>query len=116
MSLNYAYIVLVTEALVGQDIAQTIADFDPAAHVILVASLAEAEAALAQIDTVAVAFVAGKPHCFAGSHFAAAITARGGRLVLLGVEAEASGPTADFDVLTQPFDTDAVIRKLRLLG
>jgi len=37
---------------------------------------------------------------------------RGGRVVLLGVEAEAAGPSPVYDVLPQPFDTDAVLATL----
>jgi len=113
MTLNDAYIILVSETLVAQDIAQTIADFDPAAHVILVTNPAEIETALADVGSLSVAFIAGNPHSFVGSPVEQAIRARGGRTVLLGVEAETTGPTADFDVLAQPFDTDAVLNKLR---
>ena len=113
MPVTCAYIILVSETLVAQDIAQTIADFDPGAEVILARTAEEAEAALCEIDTVAVAFIGGNPRGFVGSPVAKAIAERGGRAVLLGVEAEATGATADFDVLAQPFDTDAVLGKLR---
>ena len=116
VSVRRTYLIVVSEMLVAQDIAQTIADFDAAADVIFAKCTAEAEAALAWSDTVAIAFVASRPQNFVGSTLAGAISARGGRVVLLGVEAEATGPTSGFDVLSQPFDTDSLIARLRAVG
>jgi len=106
------YLVLVTETLVAQDIAQTITDFDPASKVICAGSLAAAEVAVAAEHAIEIAFVAGNPGQFAQSALHRGLIARGSRVVLLGYEAEASGPTPVFDVLQQPFDTAAVVAKL----
>ncbi len=99
---------MVPETLVAQDIALTIADFDPAAAVIFAKSAAEAETALGSVAHLAVAFVSDRPSTFVPSALASAIADRGGRVVMLGIEAESTGPTPQFDVLTQPFDIDAV--------
>lgn len=106
------YLVQVTEAVVAFDIAQTITDFDPASEVICVRSFAEAEQALSTIGTLEIAFVADCPGRFVGSALHRRLVERGGRVVLLGLEAETTGPTPMFDVLAQPFNTDAVLAKL----
>jgi len=108
-----SYLVVEPEALIATDLAQTIVSFDPDARVICARSLAEAEASLLQIGSLEIALVAGCPSRFVGSALHCGIVERGGRVVLLGVEAEASGPTPAFDVLPQPFDTNAVVRRLR---
>lgn len=107
------YIVRVSETLVAQDLAQTIVDFDPGATVVFATTLQEAVAALDGAAALAVAFISGNPDDVLGCGLSRAITDRGGRVVLLGLEAEARGPSAAFDVLLQPFDTDAVVAKLR---
>ncbi len=90
----------------------TIADYDRGARVIVVRMPADAEAALVDVSELKVAFVAARPSNFRGSSLERAIVQRGARLVMLGIEAESVGPTPDFDVLSQPFDTDAVLAKL----
>ena len=107
-----SYLVLVPEAVIATDLAQTIALFDPGAEVICVRSMVEAEAALPLVDAVEIAFVAGCPSRFVDSALHRGIAERGGRVVMLGIEAEVAGPTPVFDVLPQPFDTDAVLTKL----
>lgn len=113
MAYSRGYLVVVTERVVADDIAQTIADFDPASNVVCANSLAEAEAALPAIGPVELAFIAGCPTSFVGSALHRGLSERGGRVILLGIEAEMTGPTPVFDVLPQPFDTDAVIAKLQ---
>ncbi len=107
------YLVFIKETLIARDIAEIITDFDPDADVICAASLADAQSSLVDARTVEIAFVAGAPSAFLETPLHHSIVARGGRLVLLGLEAEAVGPTSIFDVLTQPFDTSAVMAKLR---
>lgn len=111
-----SYLVLVPEMLVAQDIALTIADFDPAAEVICAKSQHEAQAALGRVGALTLAFVSDRPSTFVQSPLASAIAERGGRVVMLGIEAENTGPTETFDVLHQPFDTDAVMAKLSARG
>lgn len=113
LTLSRSYLVHVTERVVALDIAQTITDFDPTSKVICATSMAEAEAALSSIGSVELAFVAGCPSRFVGSVLHRGLLERGGRVVLLGIEAEDAGSSPVFDVLSQPFDTDAVIAKLR---
>lgn len=109
---SHNYLVLVAEILVAQDIALTIGDFDPAAQVIIANTTAEAEKAVSAVSGLDMVFATERPSQFVGSPLAAAIGRLGARVVLLGIEAEASGPTPFFDVLPQPFDTDAVLARL----
>ncbi len=113
LSRSRAYLVLVTETVVACDIAQTISDFDTTAYVVCAATISEAEAAMTDLESVEIAFVAGCPRKFDGSALHRDLVMRGARIVLLGIEAEVVGPTPAFDVLSQPFDTDAVLAKLQ---
>lgn len=113
MSRARTYLVLVTEAVVACDIALTISDFDGSARVICATSTEDAETAIAAVDAIEIAFVAGGPGTFSNSALHRELVRRRARIVLLGIEAEATGPTPVFDVLPQPFDTDAVIAKLQ---
>lgn len=112
LSRSSAYLVVIREVIVANDIAQTIAHHEPGAHVIIAATHAQAVTALGPVATLAIAFISERPAQFAQSGLCTAIAARGGRVVLLGEDAEVTGPNADWSVLYQPFTTDAVIAKL----
>lgn len=116
MNRSRNYVVVVTETLVAYDIALTIADYDSAANVICANSTGDAEAMLADIASVEIAFVTGSPAHFFRSTLHETLIKRGCRVVLLGIEAEVTGPTPEFDVLAQPFDTAAVLAKLQELS
>lgn len=104
-----AYLIVLRELVIAQDIAQTIGDVDPAARIIVTATPTEALAALADVDRLAVAFVSALPEQFDDLPLRQAIARRGGRAVLLGHEAETAGPSDKWDVLPQPFSTQTVI-------
>lgn len=106
------YLIVMREVLIAQDIAQTIADHDPGAQVIIALTVAEAIAALEPVTELVIAFIADQPARFGQSVLSVAITARGGRVVMLGEDAETTGPNRNWDVLYQPFTTDAVIERL----
>lgn len=107
-----AYLVVVNEYLIAQDIALTINDHDPGAKAIIAATAPQALAALSEVPRVVVAFIAEPPNHFARSALAKAIAERGGRVVLLGEEAEELGPIAEWDVLYVPFTTATLIESL----
>ena len=107
-----AYLIVLRHVLVAQDIAMTIADRDPGAPVVTVASASEALPALAGLDRVAVAFVAEAPRALRGSDLGRAIEARGGRVVLIGEAAEAEGTALGFPVLARPFSTEDILAHL----
>lgn len=106
------YLVVIDEVLIARDIALTITDQEPEASVLIASSLTEAEEALSKVSNLVLAFVNVRPRTFAESALAQAISKRGGRVVLLGYEAEAVGPNPLWDVLMQPFDTAAVLARL----
>ena len=109
--------IVLRDHLIAQDLATTITDRDPSARVIHAATPDEAVAALADIPQVAVAFVSATPADYGSSSLGPAIKARHGRVILLGIEAEAIGPSQDWGVQPQPFDTVAVLGVLgRVLG
>lgn len=103
------YLITMPEVVIAQDIACTITDHNPGATVIVAQTAAEAEAALATVAVLTLAFLAESPSTFAQSALAKSIARRRGRVVLLGDAAEAAGPTPDWAVLHQPFDTNAVL-------
>lgn len=103
------YLIVLRQAVVAQDLALMIAEYDPAAQVIVASSQELGAAALDSVQCLSHAFVAANPDKFAGSALAKAILARKGRSILLGSEAEAVGPTQDWDVLQQPFFSDAAL-------
>jgi hypothetical protein len=106
------YLIVMKEVLIAQDLALTIADYDTNASIIIASTHAEAEAALATVNSLEMAFVANAPSQFKTSMLARTIRQRNGRVVLLGSEAEEVGPTQCWEVLNQPFSTDAVLKLL----
>ena len=104
-----AYLIVLRHVVVAQDIALTIADLDPGARIVTVATPAEALPALDGVDRLAVAFVSEAPRAHRGSELARAIAARGGRVVLIGEAAEAEGTALGFPVLARPFSTADIL-------
>ena len=103
-----AYLVVVSDYIVSQDLAETVADFVPDAKVIVRPTIGDALQALERVERVAVAFVGDRPARFANSPLAAMIHAKGGRVVLLGDEAEVEGPAEGWAVLQRPFSLSLV--------
>jgi hypothetical protein len=106
------YLVLIREVLIAQDIAETIAEHVAGAQVIVAGTAAQAITALTPIAAVVIAFVSERPATFAQSELNRAIASRGGRVVLLGVDAELAGPSSAWDVLYQPFTSAAVVAQV----
>jgi len=106
------YLVVMREVLVAQDLCLTICDFDPAARVIIASGLEAAIAELANVPSLAVAFVEERHTPVAASDLAAAIARRGGRVVVLGEQAGAQAPARDWDILQKPFVTEQVLSLL----
>ena len=102
------YLVVLSQGVVALDIAMTIEEFDPTAPVVAADSCENAVPALDGVDRIAVAFVDKGPHAFADSVLARKVAERGGRVVLLGDDAEENGAALGFAVLERPFSTDHV--------
>ena len=107
------YLVLMADGLVAQDLITTIKEHHRGAHVFLAETMDDALAAIRDVKFLVVAFVSARPSEFSGSALAEAIRARNGRVMLLGVEAERKGPSAEWDVLYQPFSTESVVAQLQ---
>lgn len=68
-----AFLIVVRDVVVGQDLAQTITDDRPKARVIISPSLEEAVTALRDVSAVEMAFVAADPGVFEHSALADAL-------------------------------------------
>lgn len=106
------YLIVLRHVLVAQDIAMTIAEFDPAARIVTAASGAEAMSLLAGVGRLAMAFVGAGPGAYRASPLAQAVRERGGRVVLMGDEAEEEGEAEGFAVLARPFGTGNILAHL----
>ncbi len=97
------YLVVLADYLVAQDLAESIVVYDADAEVLVLHSASRAAAALEKVERIAVAFVDAGPELFGASELAQMIQSRGGRVVLLGDEAEAAGGALGWSVLQRPF-------------
>lgn len=107
-----AYLIVQRQMLVAMDLVAAIEEFDPTASVITAASCAEALPAIHRLPRIAVAFVDRGPRAFADSALAREVAERGGRVVLMGSEAEdaadSAGEPLGYPVLERPFSGDHV--------
>ena len=100
---------MLRHVVVAQDIALTVAEVASEARVLTAATTEEALRRLSDVERLAVAFVAEAPRDWPESPLAAAVAARGGRVVLIGEAAEAEGQRLGYDVLMRPFSTADVL-------
>jgi hypothetical protein len=107
-----AYLIVVQNAVIRQDIAQAIAEVAPDSCIIATDTLDNAAYALADADCVSLAFVEAGPDIFRASPLAAEIAARGVRLVLTGSWDDHAAHAAGWDVLSYPFQTADIHRLL----
>ena len=103
-----AYLIVQSQSLVALDLAMAITEFDPAASVVTTASCADALPAIDGVRQIAVAFVDGGPCTFAASALAREVAQRGGRVVLMGRDAEDAGEGLGYPILERPFSGDHV--------
>lgn len=106
------YLIVLADCLVAQDLAETVAVHDRDAEVILRQSLSDAIVALAAVAELALAFVGAGPAEFEASPLAGMIRARGGRVVLIGDDAESAGAAAGYAVLARPFSLSQILAEL----
>lgn len=105
---NASFLIVARDVLVGQDLAQTIADNRPRARVIIVTTLEDAIGALKDVATIEIAFIAAEPEALACSSVGPAVAMRGGQVVLLGAWADQLPATASWKLLPSPFTTEDV--------
>lgn len=108
-------LIVVGDAVVGLDLADIIAEAQPQAEVIVVTTLGAAVAALADVASVDIAFIAAEPEDFERSSLARCLAERGGQVVLMGVMATHSAPVARWRLLPFPFSTEHVRRLIAAL-
>lgn len=106
------YLIVLRHVVVAQDIALTVAEFDPSARILVARNGEEAIPMLDGVDHLPIAFLGKGPSEFRASPIAAELAARGARVVLMGEEAEARGEAEGFEVLVRPFTTDAILARL----
>jgi hypothetical protein len=107
------YLIVLRHVLVAQDIAMTIAEFDPGARILTSASGAEALPLLRGVERIAMAFVGkGPQRASAPPRWPRPWRNVVGRVVLMGEEAEAQGEAQGFAVLVRPFGTGDVLAHL----
>ncbi|NUB45779.1 hypothetical protein GEU84_015375 [Fertoebacter nigrum] len=108
-----AYLIVLKEQLVAQDLAEAIAEHDPDARVILAHDTAEAMRLLAgQGLKLVLAFLGMAPAALASSGLADPEA----RVVLIGNEAEETGEGPGWWVLERPFTSDCVRDLLERAG
>jgi hypothetical protein len=111
------YLVVVADFVVLQDLADAIRGFDPEAVILTHNARADALASLEAHDRISVAFVEAGPELVEASKLDVAVEQRGGRLVLLGDDAEAeleagSPLISDWLVMPRPFSNRTILNWL----
>lgn len=111
------YLIVVRDRVVLMDLADTVAEFDPRAVVLSRSSGAEAMAALRTHARLKLAFVEEGAGNVSRLGMDVAIAERGGKLILLGDDAESEWEAGDrealrWPLLMRPFSTQTVLRKI----
>jgi hypothetical protein len=107
------YVVMTQDLVVLQDLSDTIAEFDPQADVFRAITLASAVDMIGSMERISVVFLEAGPGWITRAGVDAMVRARGGRLVLLGDDAEdesdAGGDeTSRWTLLARPFSARTV--------
>jgi len=109
-----AYLIVLKQVLIARDLAETIAEHDPGARVVLAQTCAEALRLLDAVpEKVVLSFLSVSPENISGSALVNALSARGSRTVLMGDDAENRGEAPGWWVLERPFTSEMVTNLLR---
>lgn len=110
----YAMVDLVIEPnpLVMMDLAEMLKFEDEHAVVIAESNARAALALVSSVDCIKLALVAAAPADFEKSALAQVIRQKGGKVVLMGAEAEALGEAMGYSVLHRPFSQSQVLAML----
>lgn len=106
------YLIAVRDFVVRKDLEDTVLDFDPAAVVLTATSCAEALGRIRMRDKLAVVFVEAGPIKVSASGIEDMVRSRGGRLVLLGDDAEDAVDAQSagrWSTLQRPFFSQTVL-------
>lgn len=107
-----SYLILVQSMIVTLDIRLAIADAVPFADIVVVHDAAEAGRTLDGMESIHVAFLELAPDSDACLSLGQVVRRLGGRVVLLGDEAEDLGPRQDWTVLERPFTNGCILAAL----
>lgn len=108
------YLLLVPDPLVARDLAETVAEFDAGARILLARSAAEAAGRIAREAQLSVAFLWLAPE--AARPLVPPLVVRGARVVLIGPEADEHRAVWGGEHLPMPFSTPMVLCLLRRLA
>jgi hypothetical protein len=111
-----AYLIVVQNPVIRQDIAQAIAEVSPDSHIIPAATLENAADALVDAAFVSLAIVEAGPDTYRASALASEMAARGARVVLTGSLDDQAARAAGWDILPYPFETEDIHRLVSALA
>ena len=101
-------LIVLGEVLVAQDIAESIREKFAEAAIHVSSDIEEATMRLAHVERLDFAILGMGAQDFERSPLADAIAARGGKVILTGLDAEYDGDVAAWPVLMQPFTSESV--------
>ncbi len=110
---THAYMLVMEAGVIACDLAQIVLYFDPQATVTLVQGIASAMAHVERTSRLTTAILSIGPDAVSASGLDAAIRAKGGRLHLIGDEAENAPAQDRWSVIMRPFSTDSIIAVLK---
>lgn len=111
-----AYVICVGDAIVGRDLAETVAEFDASARILMATDANDVLAFVAGESRIGVAFLALSPADVDQHNLGREIGLRGGAVVLLGRDAEERRDAWSGELLERPFTGETVIALLSRLA
>lgn len=112
MESRQTFLVIEPFAVIAEDLAMSIADFDPTAEVRIARSMDTALAMVEPLSVVTLAVVHEDPALFMQSNLNVVLTARGAKVVLIGDTAEEATGHAGFAVMHRPYAPESVVALL----
>ncbi len=109
---THTYLLLMDAGLVACDLTQIILGFDPGASVTLTQTVGAALAHAGDDTRLIVAILDLGPDAARSSGLARMVSDRGGRVILIGDEAEMQAGSHDWPVIERPFSTESVLSVL----
>jgi hypothetical protein len=112
---THTYLLLMEAGLVACDLTQIILSFDPGASVTLTQTVEAALAHAGDDARLIFAILDLGPDAARSSGLARMITDRGGRIILIGDDAEATAASHNWPVIERPFSTESVLSVLDMV-
>jgi predicted amino acid dehydrogenase len=109
---RHTYLLLMEAGVIACDLTQIILSFDPGASVTLAQTVEAALAHAGDDVRLTTAILELGPDATRSSGLARVIEDRGGRIILIGDDAEATARTHGWPVIERPFSTEAVLSVL----